>query len=145
MTEIPEIGTIRKAFDKDVGDIIVRNSRRATVFVSPSAIVDMARYVCQQLKFRFVILTGMETSKGIELLYHFSLDRSGLILNIHVILDKEKPEIESLTCLFEAANWIEREVHEILGVNFMHHPNLDKLISDGNWSEGVFPYRKSES
>jgi len=26
----------------------------------------------------------------------------------------------------------------------MNHPNLEKLISDGNWAEGVYPYRNSD-
>jgi len=63
-------------------------------------------------------------------------------MNLHVILPAEKPEIESLTGSFEGANWIEREMHEILGINFLNHPNLEKLISQGNWAEGVYPYRK---
>jgi NADH-quinone oxidoreductase subunit C len=41
-----------------------------------------------------------------------------------------------------AANWFEREMHEIIGIHFLHHPNLEKLISDGNWAEGVYPYRR---
>jgi Ni,Fe-hydrogenase III component G len=32
-------------------------------------------------------------------------------------------------------------MHEILGIDFLHHPNLEKLISEGNWAEGVYPYR----
>jgi len=32
-------------------------------------------------------------------------------------------------------------MHEILGINFLGHPNLEKLISEGNWAKGVYPYR----
>jgi NADH:ubiquinone oxidoreductase subunit C len=70
------------------------------------------------------------------------MDQSGLILNLHVILNRDKPEIESLSNMFNASNWIEREMHELFGINFLNHPNQDKLISEGNWAEGVYPYRK---
>jgi Ni,Fe-hydrogenase III component G len=59
-----------------------------------------------------------------------------------VILPVKKPEIESLTCLLSGANWIEREMHELYGIVFLNHPEPEKLISEGNWAEGVYPYRR---
>jgi len=44
--------------------------------------------------------------------------------------------------MFNASNWIEREMHELFGIDFINHPNQEKLISEGNWAEGVYPYRK---
>jgi Ni,Fe-hydrogenase III component G len=44
--------------------------------------------------------------------------------------------------MIPGANWIEREMHEILGITFIGHPEPEKLISEGNWAEGVYPYRK---
>ena len=140
-----EIENITKQFGEYIDQVAVRNDRRATLTIHKEKIVEIADYLFRHLQWRFIIASAMESNQGIEILYHFSNDQSGLILNIKVILDKEKPEIESLTCLFEAANWIEREMHEILGINFLHHPNLEKLISEGNWAEGVYPYRKNES
>jgi NADH-quinone oxidoreductase subunit C len=92
--------------------------------------------------FRFIIASALHTKRGFEIHYHFSEDATGLILNIHVILDKINPQIESLSNMFNASNWIEREMHELLGINFLNHPNQDKLISEGNWAEGVYPLRK---
>jgi Ni,Fe-hydrogenase III component G len=34
-------------------------------------------------------------------------------------------------------------MHELLGITFLNHPEPEKLISDGNWAEGVYPYRKT--
>ncbi len=84
----------------------------------------------------------MHTKRGFEIHYHFSLDKTGLVLNVHIILDKIKPEVESLSNMFSASNWIEREMHELFGINFLNHPNQEKLISEGNWAEGVYPLRK---
>jgi NADH-quinone oxidoreductase subunit C len=140
-----EIENITKLFGEYIGKVVIKNDRRATITVNKEKITEFADYLFRQLQWRFIIASAMDSNQGIEVLYHFSNDKSGLILNVKVILDKEKPEIESLTCLFEAASWIEREMHEILGINFLHHPNLEKLISEGNWAEGVYPYRISKS
>jgi NADH-quinone oxidoreductase subunit C len=144
MTEVIEIETIRKRFADKVHEIVVKNDRRATIAVSADAIVTVSEFLVRELCFRFIIATAVDTDRGIEILYHFSKDEKGLVLNVNVLLDKADPAIESLTGLLEGANWIEREMHEIMGINFINHPNLEKLVSDGNWAEGVYPYRKNE-
>jgi len=144
MIEIPEIEKLKSKYGNGVIDTKCNSKTRATVTINPPEIINMSEFLFKELKFRFIIATAMETDAGIEILYHFSKDSSGLILNLRVILDKKNAVIDSLTGLFEAANWIEREMHEIIGINFMNHPNLDKLISEGNWAKGVYPYRKSE-
>ncbi len=144
MTELIEIEEIKKHFPDKVYEITAKNNRRATITVEPASIVTISEFLVRELLFRFIIATAMETDKGFEILYHFSKDKAGLVLNVRVILDKENPVIDSLTGLFEGANWIEREMYEIIGINFKNHPNLEKLISDGNWAEGTYPYRKNE-
>jgi len=144
MIKIPEIAELLKAFKEDIVHTSSKSEKRAVITVVPDKIIAIAGYLYKELKFRFIIATALETDEGIEILYHFSFDQSGLVLNIRVVLDKKDPVIESLTVLFDAANWIEREMHELFGINFLHHPNLEKLISEGNWAEGVYPYRRKE-
>ena len=138
------IKDLREKFEKDVLKVEVKSDIRVTVDIAGESIVTFSDYLFNELQLRFIIASALETRKGFEIYYHFSNDSTGLVLNLHVVLPREKPEIESLTGLFEASNWIEREMHEILGINFLNHPNLEKLISEGNWAEGVYPYRKEE-
>ena len=144
MTEIAEIKEVRKNFDSSIIKVEMKSPVRATITIKPEKLVKVSDFLYSHLKFRFIIASAFETRQGIEILYHFSNDLNGLVLNIHVILSKKKPEVESLTGIFEASNWIEREMHELFGINFLNHPNLEKLISEGNWAEGVYPYRKSD-
>ena len=137
-----DLKQIEEAFPGKILGTESRNDRRITLHIDPGAIVPLAEHLFLKLGYRFIIATALHTKAGFEIYYHFSLDSTGLILNLHVVLDHEKPEIESITPMFEAGNWIEREMHELFGINFLNHPNLEKLISDGNWAEGVYPYRK---
>jgi NADH-quinone oxidoreductase subunit C len=129
-------------FKSDILEVIIKNQRRITISVKPDSIVNVADFLYSEEGFRFIIASALHTKKGFEIHYHFSKDIIGLILNIHVILDKINPQIESLSNMFNASNWIEREMHELFGINFLNHPNQEKLISEGNWAEGVYPLRK---
>jgi NADH:ubiquinone oxidoreductase subunit C len=142
MINIPVIEKLKKEFNSDILDVTVKNSKRVVITIKPDAIVKISGCLYETEGLRFIIASALHTRRGFEIHYHFSKDQEGLILNLHVILDKEKPQIESLSNMFNASNWIEREMHELFGIDFLNHPNQDKLISEGNWAEGVYPYRK---
>lgn len=136
------IEKIKENFNSDILEIAEKNQRRVIITIKPESIPGITAWLYKEEGFRFIIASALHTKRGFEIHYHFSKDSTGLILNIHVILDKDNPEIDSLSNMFNASNWIEREMHELFGINFLNHPNQDKLISEGNWAEGVYPYRK---
>jgi NADH-quinone oxidoreductase subunit C len=136
------IENFKEKFKSDILEIAIKNQKRIIMTVIPDSIINIATYLYREEGFRFIIASALHTKKGFEIHYHFSKDPIGLILNIHVILARENPQIESLSNMFNASNWIEREMHELFGINFLNHPNQEKLISEGNWAEGVYPLRK---
>jgi len=136
------IENFKRSFQGDILDIVKKNEKRIVITINHEAILRVAQYLYKTEGLRFIIASALHTKNGFEIHYHFSKDNIGLILNIHVVLDKENPRIESLSNMFNASNWIEREMHELFGIDFLNHPNQEKLLSDGNWAEGVYPYRK---
>jgi len=136
------INKLTEKFSSDTVEIRLVKERRAIVTVNPAALPAIASHLYLNEGYRFIIASALHIRRGFEIYYHFSLDSKGLVLSLHVILDAEKPRIESLSNMFSASNWIEREMHELFGIDFMHHPNQEKLLSEGNWAEGVYPYRK---
>lgn len=138
----PIIENLKKEFEDCITGVAKKNSKRIIVTIRPDSLLKLSEYLYKTEGFRFIIASALHTKRGFEIHYHFSGDSTGLILNLHVVLDRENPEVESLSNMFNASNWIEREMHELFGIRFLNHPNPDKLISEGNWAEGVYPYRK---
>ena len=99
--------------------------------------------VFEDLSLRFTIITGIDSDDCFELLYHFANDQTGTFVTVKAFIrDRETPAVESITPLIPGAEWIERELHDILGIDFKNHPNLRRLILSDDWPEGVYPLRK---
>lgn len=139
---LPEL--LRLTFNSDIRRIIIQQRRRLVIHIRKEALLEIANYFLDELSYRFIIATGMVSDNGFELIYHFSDDKNGYVINLLTELEETKPEIESLSNLINAANWIEREIHELFGIKFINHPNLTKLISDGNWKDNEFPYARKK-
>lgn len=54
--------------------------------------------------------------------------------------NRENPEIESLSGIWKTADFHEREVFDLFGITFLHHPDLRRIFMDDNWKG--FPLRK---
>jgi len=101
------------------------------------------QFLLEDIDARFVVITGIDADDCFELLYHYSYDQTGCVITIKTFIrDRQQPQVESITPLLPAAEWIEREIHDVLGIKFKNHPNLKRLILADDWPEGVYPLRK---
>ena len=132
---------IRTRFKKDIIDLFDKSEKRVYLEIKPAALIKVANYIFRDLGARFNIASGVDAREHMEILYHFTIEDINLLISLRVKLDREKPEIGSLTPVFEAANWIEREMHELLGISFKGHPDLRRLLLSDDWPEGVYPLR----
>ncbi|PFI51336.1 NADH-quinone oxidoreductase subunit C [Bacillus cereus] len=59
---------------------------------------------------------------------------------VKVKLDREAPQVESVTPLWKGADWPEREAYDLLGIAFKDHPNLSRILMPDDWVG--YPLRK---
>lgn len=136
------IKSLKEKFPEKVLKAEKRSVKRIYVDFRPEAIVELAGFMFKDMGCRFVTATGIHTPAGFEILYHFSHDPSGAVISLRALLtDTHHPQIESITPVIRGAEWIEREMWELLGINFKNHPNLKRLLLADEWPEGKYPLR----
>jgi len=86
-------------------------------------------------------LTCVDWKTHLTMVYHFSSTKNRqLNIVIKVKLDRANPVIETVCDIWRTAEFHEREVFEMFGVKFLHHPDLRKLILEDDFAG--YPLRK---
>jgi Ni,Fe-hydrogenase III component G len=134
--------TLRERFADAITSVYEKSAKRVYIQIKADSIVRMSEFLFKEIGARFNIASGVDGRNQMEILYHFTVEDIDLVISLRVTLPKTKLEIDSLTSVFTAAHWIEREIHELLGVNFVGHPQLTRLLLSEDWPEGVYPLRK---
>jgi NADH:ubiquinone oxidoreductase subunit C len=94
------------------------------------------------LKFDYLFcLTCVDWKTHLTMVYHLTSTDHRQPLVVKVQLERNKPEIETVSHIWRTAEFHEREVYEMFGVNFLNHPDLRLLILPEGW-EGKNPMRK---
>ena len=146
--EIPLMGhqELLERIKAEIGDRIASvdetSPKRMSLYVSAEDNFEANRFLFEDCGGRFIIATGIDTRDDIEVLYHYSFDSLQTVVTVKTKAPKPFPELESITPFCAGAEWIEREIHDLLGVEFRNHPNLERLILADDWPEGVYPLRR---
>ena len=122
--------------------IEMRSPRRIYVELSPQHLVEAARWLFADVRARYAIATAAQTAQGFEVLHHFALDAEHVVVSLRVRAQGDPPALPSLAPVIKAAEFIEREMHDLVGIRFDGHPNLARLILAEDWPEGVYPLRR---
>jgi len=105
-------------------------------------LVPILRELVEHEGARLATVTGIDVRDGTELLYHVCFDAAGFTATLKILVPRTTDAMESITPWLPGAEFIERELHDLLGVNFPGHPRMQRLILADDWPEGVYPLRR---
>jgi NADH-quinone oxidoreductase subunit C len=119
---------------------------QSTVYVPASRLVDLARTLRDHPDLQFAVLAELTAvdfwpkEPRFELVYIVVSPEKRLRLRVKLTLDRVDPRVASVSSIWPAANWLEREVLDLFGIAFEGHPDPRRLLMPEDW-EG-FPLRK---
>jgi NADH-quinone oxidoreductase subunit C len=85
-------------------------------------------------------LTCVDWKTHLTMVYHLTSTIHRHIVVLKSKLDRINPEIESVSGIWRTAEFHEREVYDLFGVKFLHHPDLRRLFMTEEWRG--WPLRK---
>ncbi len=139
------IECLKKKFNGGVKSVELISPYKAIVEVDNDALVEITRYLFDELGFLYSTSAGVDESGlggGFGVYHILSNDK----MRIYVILKVKGGDwsfkVKSITPVIPGANWAEREIRDILGVEFEGHPDPRRLVLPDDWPEGVYPLRK---
>ena len=135
------ITTIQTQLGDQILAVQRKSDQRIYINIAPQSLEKASRLMLDEFGARLQIATGVDNGSGFEVMYHWALDREGFVITLRILQDYDLPELNSIALMCPAAEWIEREMWELLGINFKGHPDLRHLLLSEDWPEGNFPMR----
>ncbi len=85
-------------------------------------------------------LAAVDWKDKFEVLYVLHSFPNALQMCVRVFIPREHPLIPSVSAIWGGANWFEREVFDLFGIEFVGHPNLERILLPEDWVG--YPLRK---
>ncbi|MBC7827385.1 MAG: NADH-quinone oxidoreductase subunit C [Chitinophagaceae bacterium] len=114
-----------------------------TVVADPAAWKGFARQLrfTPDLDFDFLFcVTGVDWKTHLSIVYHLTSTTQRHTIVVKSKLDRNNPEIETVSDIWRTAEFHEREAYDLFGIKFTHHPDLRRLFMTEEWKG--WPLRK---
>jgi NADH-quinone oxidoreductase subunit C len=118
-----------------------------TIVVNPDKAKDLLTWLKNNNEIKAQFLTDLCGAQFPDLMgkefcviYHVHSLINNIRIRIKAFIPASNPTIASITSIFPAANWQERETYDFYGINFEGHPNLTRILNADEMD--YFPLRK---
>ena len=137
MTTVEIHERLKARFGDDVGPLSEPKADQHCV-VKRERIVEACRFLKTEpgLDFDFLEdLTAVDWPKKnvIEVVYHLVSYKHRHVFKLKVEADRAAPVVATVETVWKTANWFEREVYDLFGVDFPGHPDLRRIMLPDDW------------
>ena len=79
-------------------------------------------------------LTGMDWIDSLGVIYHLRSTKYNHEIELKIKTpNRENPQFDSVCAIWKTAEFLEREVYDLMGINFKNHPDLRRIFLDDTW------------
>ena len=129
---------IVQALQEKFGATLEEFRGEAHVFVKPEQIVETLTLLRDTYKFELLsALTATDYwpqgSPRFHVIYQLSSLAENVTLQIRVPVNGDQPKVPTATRVYDLANWREREVADMFGIEFEGHPDPRRILMPQDW------------
>lgn len=118
---------------KAVSQAPSNNDNETLIVLSDKKLIKKAALEIKKKFDILFMLVVVDYKPRFELNYVFSSYSSKDILTLRVNIDEKDYSIDSISKIFDSANWEEREAYDLFGINFSGHPDLRRILLPEDW------------
>jgi len=139
MSAFDEILSIVKDSCKHTPPLADENATPKAIIIAREDLLSVAQMLLKNPSLYFDMLscvTGIDNgpdSGTMEIIYNLYSIPFDHHLMIKVTLPRENPQIHSVSEIWKTANWHEREIFDLLGIQFVNHPDLRRILMPADW------------
>ena len=109
------------------------------VQIRPEGLISVCRFLKDEPSLRFDLLRCISTvdwpqNNVIELSYDLMSLFFAHAFAVKLVLNRARPEIQSVRTVWPAAGWHEREAFDLMGVLFLNHPDARRILMPDDWT-----------
>jgi NADH-quinone oxidoreductase subunit C len=104
------------------------------VLVLPADLIQVIQVLKKDLGMNYLAcLSGIDYGTMLGVVYQLRSLTARFEIMIKTLVSRENPRLPSLTGLYSAAGWFEREAYDLLGIQFEGHPDLRRIMMPEDW------------
>lgn len=137
-----EIGTVKMTMDEIAGelardfagaldDVRVQEPDTVVARVARDKLKDVAGRLKAHPELAYETLNwiaGVDLGAQLESVYHVYSWRTNTWIELHVAVPRAKAEVDTVTDVWPAADWHERESWDMVGIRYLGHPDLRRIL-----------------
>jgi NADH-quinone oxidoreductase subunit C len=104
------------------------------ILVLPSDLIRVMQTLKNELEMNYLAcLSGIDYGTSLGIVYQVRSLSAKIEIMIKTLVPREDPVVPTVSDLYDAAGWFEREAYDLIGIRFQNHPDLRRIMMPDDW------------
>lgn len=146
ITAVTTVALVKEKFPQAIVEVVEFRDEQ-TIILQPAHLISVCTYLQKTLRYNFLsTVTAVdwpERTPRFDVVYQLLSLPHQCVLRLKVRVGaqgEEHPSVPSVCTIWPGANWYEREVYDLFGIEFAGHPDLRRILMPADWT--THPLRK---
>ena len=127
--DVDVLGTLKARFASKLQSSELVRRQLVKIVIDRADLVDVCRVLRDDLGFaHLACISAVDWKDHFESIYHIENYYNGCMVQVNAQIPYDDPKIATLTGLWHAADFLEREMWDLMGVEYTGHPNLTRIL-----------------